>query len=49
MSFIGKAQSILRDHVYKKHLQNEHVEQWRNLPEIPSTEEIRGDVDGAMT
>jgi helicase required for RNAi-mediated heterochromatin assembly 1 len=32
--------AILRSHVHKSYAQNNYPEAWRNLPEIPSSEEI---------
>ncbi len=36
-----KAEAILRAHYKKHYQQNAYSQAWRNLPEIPSTEEIK--------
>jgi helicase required for RNAi-mediated heterochromatin assembly 1 len=36
----GKINAILRSHVHKSYAQNNYPQAWRNLPEIPSSEEI---------
>ena len=38
---IGRANDILRSHINKTYARNNYPEAWRNLPEIPSSEEIR--------
>jgi helicase required for RNAi-mediated heterochromatin assembly 1 len=37
----AKINAILRSHVHKSYAQNNYPEAWRNLPEIPSSDEIR--------
>lgn len=36
-----ESREILRDHVRKTYQQNAFAEEWRNLPEIPSSAEIK--------
>jgi helicase required for RNAi-mediated heterochromatin assembly 1 len=36
-----KINAILRSHVHKSYAQNNYPEAWRNLPELPSSEEIK--------
>ena len=51
---VNEANRILRDHIYKRYENQAFPQEWRNLPEVPSTAEIcppsrslvdKGDVD----
>src|SRR6187402_3810688 len=48
MSSLASAEAILRAHSKKLYQQNAYPEPWRNLPELPSTDEIKPSNDDSV-